>query len=98
MKSFRPTTPSHRNTTVVDYRQSLTTNEPHKALTKGFRRGSGRNSAGRITTRHKGSGHKRLFRELDFRYDKRNIPAKIETVEYDPNRTGFIGLALYADG
>lgn len=98
MKSFRPTTPSRRNTTTVDYRQSLTVTNPHKALTRGFRRSVGRNNAGRITTRHKGGGHKRLFREIDFRYDKINVTARVETVEYDPNRSGFIGLCLYADG
>lgn len=58
----------------------------------------GRNSAGRITTRHKGGGHKRRYREIDFVYDKKDIPARIETVEYDPNRSAFIALAVYADG
>ena len=58
----------------------------------------GRNRAGRITTRHKGGGHKRLYREIDFRYDKINLPARIETIEYDPNRSGFIALSLYPDG
>ena len=72
--------------------------EPFKSLTHGFKRGTGRNSAGRITTRHKGGGHKRLFREIDFRYDKLGILARIETIEYDPNRSGFIARVLYADG
>ena len=58
----------------------------------------GRNSAGRITTRHKGGGHKRLWRDIDFKMNKLNVPAKLETVEYDPNRSAYIGLALYADG
>jgi len=73
-------------------------NEPHKALTTGFRRGSGRNAFGRITTRHKGAGHKRNYRLVDFLYDKKDIPARIETVEYDPNRTAFISLVCYRDG
>ena len=98
MKKFKPTTPSNRQTAIVSYRGVLTTNEPLKALTTGFRRGSGRNAFGRITTQHKGGGHKRSFREIDFRFDKINIPAKVETVEYDPNRSGFIGVICYADG
>lgn len=98
MKTFKPTTPSRRKMLAVNYRDFLTADEPRKSLTKGFKRHVGRNSAGRISVRHKGSGHKRLWREIDFLYDKYDIPAKLETVEYDPNRSGFIGLALYADG
>lgn len=82
----------------VTYRGVLTKTEPTKSLTYGFRRAVGRNSQGRITTRHKGAGHKRLFRDVDFLYDKKNIPAKITSVEYDPNRSAFIGLAVYRDG
>lgn len=84
--------------TTVTYRGVITKSKPEKSLTSGFKRGVGRNNAGRITTRHKGSGHKRLFREVDFLYDKFNIPAKITSVEYDPNRSAFIGLAVYRDG
>lgn len=98
MKKFKPTTKSLRHTTMVSFRNVLTVAEPHKALTTGFRRGSGRNADGRITTRHKGGGHKRSFRDIDFIMNKINIPAKVETVEYDPNRSGFIGLICYADG
>lgn len=98
MKTYKPTTPSRRNTSTVSYRGVLTTGTPHKKLTKGFKRGVGRNNQGRITTRHKGGGHKRLYREIDFKYDKLNIPATIATVEYDPNRSAFIALANYADG
>jgi large subunit ribosomal protein L2 len=83
---------------TVTYRGVLTTNEPLKSLTWGRKRDQGRNSAGRITVRHKGGGHKRLHRDVDFSYDKKDIPAKIASVEYDPNRTGFIGIAQYADG
>ncbi len=78
--------------------KKLTASKPFKKLTKGKKRSVGRNSKGRITTRHKGGGHKRLYREIDFRYDKRGIPARIETIEYDPNRSGFVGLLLFADG
>ncbi len=81
----------------IDFRSLLTANEPHKALTFGSRRAAGRNNAGRITTRHKGGGHKRLYRDIDFGYAKK-IPAKVESIEYDPNRSGFIGLLLYRDG
>lgn len=98
MKTYKPTTASRRNMTGTNYREILTTDKPLKSLTVGFRRGSGRNAFGRITTRHKGGGHKRSYRMIDFKYDKIDIPAKLVSVEYDPNRTGFIGLAVYADG
>lgn len=83
---------------MVPYRGVLTRSEPEKSLTNGFKRGVGRNSAGRITVRHKGGGVKRSFREIDFKYDKKEIPAVIKSVEYDPNRSGFIALISYADG
>ena len=67
-------------------------------MTSGFKRGSGHNNRGRITTRHKGSGHKRLFRDVDFSYDKYDVPFTVKTIEYDPNRSGFIGLVVYRDG
>ena len=98
MKSYRPTSPSRRQTSTVPYRTLLTRTEPEKSLTYGRKRAVGRNSQGRLTTRHKGGGHKRLFREIDFAYDKREISARLESVEYDPNRTGFIGLVTYQDG
>ncbi len=84
--------------TTINYRELLTTQTPYKPLTSGLKRDAARNNYGRITTRHQGGGHKRLFRHVDFMLEKKNIPAKIETIEYDPNRTGFIGLALYRDG
>jgi len=98
IKTYKPTSKSRRHMSVVSYKSVLTKNRPSKALTFGRKRAVGRNNAGRITVRHKGSGHKRLFREIDFRYGKINIPYKIVSVEYDPNRTGFIGLAVYRDG
>lgn len=98
MKKYKPTTKSRRQMSNIDYRSILTATRPEKSLTYGFRRSVGRNSQGRITTRHKGAGHKRLFRDIDFSYDKKDIPAKIKTVEYDPNRSAFIGLAVYNDG
>lgn len=98
MKTYKPTTKSRRQMSNVSYRDFITKTTPEKSLTHGFKRAVGRNSAGRITTRHKGSGHKRLYRDVDFLYNKKDIPAKITSVEYDPNRSGFIGLAVYRDG
>lgn len=98
MKKYKPTSPSRRAMTGIDYRNVLSGHAPTKSLMGGFRRGSGRNSAGRLTTRHKGGGVKRNYRFVDFRMEKMNVPAVIKTLEYDPNRTGFIALAVYKDG
>ncbi len=98
MKTYKPTTQSRRNTVTIDYRKVLTTDEPLKSLTMGRKRSVGRNNMGRITTAHKGGGNKRLYRLVDFHYNKHDIPAKITTVEYDPNRSAFVGVAVYADG
>ncbi len=97
MKSYKPYTKSRRHMTTVTFKGKVTATEPHKSLTKGGKRDVGRNNAGRISVRHKGGGHKRLFRDVDFGY-KKHLPAKIETVEYDPNRSGFIALVVYPDG
>src|SRR3990172_2117559 len=98
MKSYKPTSPSRRNMTSVTYRGVLTTSTPEKSLVSGFKRHVGRNNQGRITTRHKGGGHKRAYRDVDFIFEKKNIPAFVKSVEYDPNRTGFISLVVYKDG
>lgn len=98
MKHYKPTSPSRRHLSNLLFRDIVTTNDPYKALTFGRKRAVGRNNRGRITTRHKGSGHKRLYREIDFVFDKKDVPATIVTVEYDPNRTAFVSLAQYADG
>lgn len=100
MKKYKPTSPGRRDGSVVEYRKKLstTTNRPLKSLTKGKRSTGGRNSAGRITTHYRGGGHKRTFREIDFTYLKHDIPATVESVEYDPNRSGFIALVCYRDG
>ncbi len=98
MKKYKPTTKSRRHLSGIDFHKVVTTGSPQKSLTSGFKRGTGHNKHGRITTRHKGGGHKRLFRAIDFSYDKLDIPFTIKTVEYDPNRSGFIGLAVYRDG
>ncbi|MEK7541361.1 MAG: 50S ribosomal protein L2 [Patescibacteria group bacterium] len=98
MKKYPPTSPGRRQAEYIGWRETLTRREPEKALTRGRHRHVGRNSAGRITVRHKGGGAKRLWREIDFRYEKKDIPARIETIEYDPNRTGFVALLCYQDG
>ncbi len=98
MKRYKPTSKSRRGMTTISFGDYITSTEPVKSLTHGFRRQMGRNHHGKITTRHKGGGAKRLFREIDFKYDKINVPYTIKTVEYDPNRSGFIGLAQYQDG
>ena len=98
MKKYKPTTQSRRHMTGINYRDFLTTDKPHKSLTKGLNKRAGRNAFGRITTRHQGGGHKRRYRIIDFKYDKRDVPAKVETIEYDPNRTAFIALVCYNDG
>ncbi len=84
--------------TVLPFKEYLTTGEPYKPLTVGFKRDMGRNRHGRITVRHKGGGHKKLYRLIDFLYNKKNINATVKTVEYDPFRTGYIGLVAYKDG
>src|SRR3989338_3589926 len=99
MKKHRPTTPSQRQLLSLSYRELLTgEKEPWKRLTRGRKRGVGRNNVGRITVRHKGGGHKRSDRLVDFTYDKKNIPARVETIEYDPGRSAFIARVCYKDG
>ncbi len=98
MKSRKPTSAGQRQTLTIDYRKLLTRTKPEKSLTVGQKRHVGRNNLGRITTRHKGGGNKRNYRLVDFTYNKHDIPARIDSIEYDPNRSAFIGLAIYADG
>lgn len=98
MKSYRPVTKSLRQMTRIEYKKLLSGHRPHKALMRGKKSMGGRNSFGRITTRHQGGGHKKSYRTVDFIFDKKNIPAKLSTIEYDPFRSAFIGLAVYKDG
>jgi large subunit ribosomal protein L2 len=98
MKTYKPTTKSRRSMTSLPFKELLSGDAPYKPLLAKKKDRAGRNGFGRITTRHQGGGHKRRLREIDFSYDKKGVPAKIETVEYDPYRSAFIGLALYADG
>ena len=97
MRKTRPTSPGRRFATYQD-REELTTRKPHKALTKGKGKTAGRNSRGRITARHRGGGAKRRYREIDFKRRKDGVPAKVATIEYDPNRTCYIALLHYVDG
>jgi len=100
MKKYKPTSPGRRDGSVIEYKKKLTStaSKPLKSLTKGKRSTGGRNSSGRITTHYRGAGNKRTYRLIDFKYDKKDVPAKVETIEYDPNRSGFISLICYADG
>lgn len=97
MKSYSPTTPSRRSLTSVSY-NTLSKVKPHKKLLKRLLSHAGRNSQGRITVRHQGGGNKRLYRIVDFKQNRLNSEAKVETIEYDPYRTAFIALVRYNDG
>lgn len=100
MKKYKPTSAGRRDGSVIEYKKKLTStaSKPHKSLTKGKRSTGGRNSDGRITNHYRGGGNKRLYREIDFKYNKKDVPAMVETIEYDPNRSGFVALVCYADG
>lgn len=100
MKKYKPTSDGRRGMTGIDYRSILSTtqNNPHKRLVKRVNATGGRNSAGRITSHCRGNGVKRMYREIDFSFNKKDIEAKIERIEYDPFRSGFIALVLYKDG
>jgi large subunit ribosomal protein L2 len=97
IRSFRPYTPGTRQATVSDFAE-ITKDKPEKSLTKYKHRRKGRNNRGVITCRHRGGGHKRLYRIVDFRRDKYNVPAKVAAIEYDPNRNARIALLHYQDG
>lgn len=97
IKTYNPTSPAVRFKTTLD-KSELSTERPLKSLTEGRQRISGRNNKGRLTIRHRGGGHKKLYRIIDFKRDKRDIPAKVVALEYDPNRSATIALLAYADG
>ena len=98
IRKYKPTTPGRRGSSVADFAE-ITRSTPEKSLTRPLPKTGGRNNQGRITTRHKGGGHKRAYRIIDFRrYDKDGVPAKVAHIEYDPNRTARIALLHYADG
>ncbi|ACK64352.1 ribosomal protein L2 [Rippkaea orientalis PCC 8801] len=97
IRSYRPYTPGTREASVSDFAE-ITKTEPEKSLTTYKHSRQGRNNRGVITSRHRGGGHKRLYRIVDFRRDKHNIPAKVAAIEYDPNRNARIALLFYKDG
>lgn len=97
IKTYRPVTSSLRQKTGLTF-EELTTSEPHKPLVQSLKKSGGRNLRGRISIRHRGGGHKRLYRIMDFKRDKIDIPGIVETIEYDPNRSAFISLIKYRDG
>ena len=97
LKSYRPLTETQRYKQTPDFAE-LTAGKPYKSLTEGLHEKAGRNNRGIITMRRRGSGHKRLYRLIDFRRDRAGIPAIVETIEYDPNRSAYIALIRYMDG
>jgi large subunit ribosomal protein L2 len=97
IRQFKPVTSATRFRSVSDFGE-VTRGAPEKSLTEPLRRTGGRNNKGHVTTRHQGGGHKRHYRRIDFRRDKHSVPAKVATVEYDPNRSARIALLHYADG
>ena len=97
IKSYKPTTPSRRQMTVTDYSE-LSKVAPEKSLLEPLKKHSGRNSNGRITVRHRGGGNRSKYRVIDFKRDKTEMPAKVLTLEYDPNRSAHIALVQYEDG
>ena len=97
IKQLKPTTPGQRGMSKPDFAE-ITTDKPERSLLSKKSRTGGRSNTGRITTRHIGGGHKKRYRIVDFKRDKQDIPAKVATIEYDPNRTARIALLVYADG
>jgi len=97
MKKYKPTTPGLRWTVLPDFKE-ITKHTPEKALLAPLKKSGGRGNTGRITSRHRGGGHKRMYRIIDFKRDKLDIPAKVIAIEYDPNRSARLALLQYTDG
>jgi large subunit ribosomal protein L2 len=97
IRKYKPTSPGRRYMSVADF-SDLSRKRPERKLTKGLTKSGGRNNAGRVTSFHRGGGHKRRYRRIDFRREKHGVPAKVASIEYDPNRTCRIALLHYADG
>jgi large subunit ribosomal protein L2 len=97
IRKYKPTSPGRRFQTAQTT-DDITVSRPHKALTESLKKSGGRNNRGELTSWWRGGGHKRLYRIIDFKRDKKNIPAKVSTIEYDPNRSARIALVTYADG
>lgn len=98
MKEFNPTSPGRRFLRLPDSKEVITKSKPEKALTEKITRSGGRNQSGHMTVRHRGGGHKRRYRQVDFKRTKTGVPAKVAAIEYDPNRTAYLALLHYADG
>ena len=97
IKVFKPTSPGRRDMSGQTF-EEITRSSPEKTLVRGLRKRAGRNSRGKITIRHRGGGHKRRYRQIDFKRNKFDVPARVESIEYDPNRSARIALLVYADG
>ncbi len=97
IRQLKPNTPGQRKRSVDNF-EDITASKPEKSLVRPLKKSGGRNSRGRMTVRHKGGGHKRRYRVIDFKRDKHDVPARVATVEYDPNRSARIALLVYADG
>ncbi len=97
IRRYKPTSPGRRKSSVSDFAE-ITTSEPEKSLLEPIKKTGGRNNQGRVTARHRGGGHKRRYRIIDFLRDKDGVPATVATIEYDPNRSVRIALLIYADG
>ena len=97
IKVYKPTSPGRRGMSVSTYKE-ITRTKPEKSLLRSMRKHSGRNNQGRITVRHRGGGHKRAYRVIDFKRNKFDVPARVDSIEYDPNRSARIALLVYADG
>lgn len=97
LKTYKPTSPSRRNMTGSTF-EEITRTEPERALLRPLTKKAGRNNSGRLSVRHKGGGHKRMFRVIDFKRNKDGIPARVASIEYDPNRSANIALLFYQDG
>src|SRR5918997_3934449 len=97
LKKYKPTSPGRRFATYLRH-EAVTKKEPEKSLTEGISKSGGRNAHGRVTARHRGGGAKRRYRKIDFKRLKDGVPAKVASIEYDPNRTCYIALLHYVDG
>ena len=97
LRALKPRTPGQRGA-VLSTSDDITTRKPKKALVRPMKKNAGRNSGGRITVRHRGGGHKRRYRVIDFKRDKHGIPGEVTSIEYDPNRSARIALIKYPDG
>src|SRR5690606_13564436 len=97
LKKYKPITPGLRHRMANDNAE-VTASKPEKSLTSGKKRIGGRNRTGKMTMRHRGGGHKRKYRVIDFQRDEDNIPATVKSIEYEPNRSAYIALVAYADG